>query len=341
MFQPWQVEKIAVDGTPGLKVTTTMPRLPNAPPQQIKMTERTYGPGGKFVYWTAPCDRQTVVLSYMSLDRLRHIITAIKRGTPGLAAGVEIPEAAALPPPETTWKDDVSPQGVVDFYFQSMTWTMPSDIGLKAARSWSDASRGRGPTGGPDEVEAHLIVPAEVVKAIARQAQGGQQGPAAEKEAGKTLDRLFLQDAQGPARRPSAPACGKRGTSRNATEAVLVGAGSLLVESERSRARIAQSMRGRGVVIAQLAPPGLSNCRHSSKQFTCSTTSKAMITLRRRGLEPELPPMLDVAHHLGRRHKVHAHVMRPDPPAFKCRPTQPLPQPISRIRASLGMGSRK
>ena len=111
MFQPAQLEKTEIDGTPALKLTMSVPQMPNMPPETAKMMERMYGPGGKIVAWLVPCNEQTVVFSYMSQEPLGRAIAAIKQGKPGLAADAEVAKVAALLPPGAIGSRVLQPQG--------------------------------------------------------------------------------------------------------------------------------------------------------------------------------------------------------------------------------------
>ena len=115
MFQPAKVEKTEIDGTPALKVTMSVPQMPNMPPESAKMMERMYGPGGKITAWIVPCNEHAVVFSYMSQEPLRQAIAAIKQGKPDLAGDAEIAKVAALLPPGADLERVLQPQGHLRF----------------------------------------------------------------------------------------------------------------------------------------------------------------------------------------------------------------------------------
>ena len=166
MFQPAQVEKSELDGIHGLKVTMSVPQMPNMPPQSAKMMERMYGPGGKITIWVVPCSEHAVVMSYGGQSSLRQAMAVIKEGKPGLAANEELAKVAALLPSGTTWVAYLSPKGIVDFVNRTIAAALPPGIGVKVPEFGATPPLAIAVTTGPDEVEVHVIVPAEVVKAI-------------------------------------------------------------------------------------------------------------------------------------------------------------------------------
>jgi hypothetical protein len=166
IMHPALVEKTEIDGTPALKVTMRTPKMPNLPPQSDKMMERMYGPGGKITAWLAACNEHTVVFSYMDREPLRRVIAAIKQGKPDLAGDAEVAKVAALLPSGATWSVYCSPKGIFDFVKQTMAAALPPGSGMKIPEFGSTPPVAIAVTSAPDELEAHLIVPAEVVKAI-------------------------------------------------------------------------------------------------------------------------------------------------------------------------------
>jgi len=183
MFRPAEVEQTEIGGTHALRVTMALPQMPNMPAQSTKMVERMYGPGGKIVAWVVPCDEQTVVFSYMGEERLLQAIAAIKQGKLGLAESDDIAKVVALLPSDVTWSGFVSPKGVFDSLRGLMAFMLPPGTAPKIPEFASTPPIAVGLTTAPDEVEAHVVVPAEVVEAIGRLAGGNRQRdvPAPEK----------------------------------------------------------------------------------------------------------------------------------------------------------------
>jgi hypothetical protein len=166
MFHPAQVEKTEMDGTAALKVTMRMPQMPNMPPESVKMMERMYGPGGRITAWLVPCGEHAVVFSYMDREPLRKAIAAIKQGKPDLAADADVAKVAALLPKGATWSMYFSPKGFFEFLNRTLAAAPPPANAVKLPAFGPTPPVAMAMTSGPDEVEAHLVVPAEVVQEI-------------------------------------------------------------------------------------------------------------------------------------------------------------------------------
>jgi hypothetical protein len=179
MFQPAQVEKTEIDGARALKITMSVPQMPNMPPESAKMIENMYGPGGKIVAWMVPCNEHTVVFGYMSQEPLRRAIAAIKQGKPGLAGNAGVADVAALLPSGATCSVYWSPKGIFDFASQMMAAVLPPGTGVKIPDFGPTPPVAMAVTTGPDEVGGELIVPAEVIKAIGRlvESQSNRNAP--------------------------------------------------------------------------------------------------------------------------------------------------------------------
>lgn len=167
VFQPAQVEKTEFDGIPALKVTMSVPQIPNMP-ESAKMMELMYGPGGKITAWLVPCTEHTVVFSYFGKEPLREVIAAIKQGKPDLAADVEVAKVSAMLPAGATWTAYCSPKGILDFIKLTLAAGPASGAAAKIPEFGPTPPIALAVTSGADEVEVHLIVPAEVLTEIAR-----------------------------------------------------------------------------------------------------------------------------------------------------------------------------
>jgi hypothetical protein len=118
------------------------------------------------VDWVVPCDEQTVVFSYMGEERLSQVIAAVKQGKPGLAEEAGIAKVVVLLPSGVTWSGFVSPKGVFDSLRGLMAFMLPPGTAPKIPEFASTPPIAIGLTTAPDEVEAHVVVPAEVIEAI-------------------------------------------------------------------------------------------------------------------------------------------------------------------------------
>jgi hypothetical protein len=168
VFRPFHMEKAEIDGIRARKVTMTMPQMPNMPPQSVKMLDSMFGPGGKIVAWIVPCDEHTVLFSYTSGEPLRQAIAAIKEGKRGLADDAAVAKVAALLPSGTSWSFYVSPKGGFDFVRRITTMALPAGTKVHIPEFGATPPVAIAVTTGADEVEAQMIVPAEVLEEIGR-----------------------------------------------------------------------------------------------------------------------------------------------------------------------------
>jgi len=168
VFRPLKCEKIEVDGIASLKVTVTMPQMPNMPPQTAKLMESMYGTGGKMVARIVPVDENTVLFSYAGDEPLHKAIAAVKEGKPGLAGDAGVAKAAALLPPGALCRIYLSPAGTLDFVKRAVALVMPAGANVHIPEFPATPPIAVGVMTGRDEVEAQVIVPAEVFQEIGR-----------------------------------------------------------------------------------------------------------------------------------------------------------------------------
>ena len=142
VFRPIQYEKVDVEGIASLKVTVTVPQMPNMPPQSAKMIEAMYGPGGKIVARIVPINEKTVLFSYASDEQLHKAIAAVKDGKPGLAGDEGIAKVAKLLPRGASARIFVSPSGVLEFIKRAVTMAAP---GVRCCTSPTSVQRRRWP----------------------------------------------------------------------------------------------------------------------------------------------------------------------------------------------------
>jgi len=168
VYKPVQVEKTEFGGNRALKLTTGAPEIPNLPAETAKLIKYMYGPGGKIVAWVVPCNEHMVVFSSMGQDRLRRAIAAIIEGKQGLAGDTEIAKVAASLPLNGAWRLYVSPGGVCDLVKSVAAWALPPHNTMKIFEFCDAPPIALAMAAGPDEVEAQVLVPVEVVKEIGR-----------------------------------------------------------------------------------------------------------------------------------------------------------------------------
>jgi hypothetical protein len=168
MFRPIQVEKTEIGGARALKVTTSVPQMPNMPPQSAKLMGSIYGPDGKIVAWLVPGDEHSVVIGYVKQDLLLRTIAAIKQGKPGLGDNREVAKVRAMLGGCSTFSMYFSPKGILDFARRMTAIVLPPGANVKIPDFGSTPPVAMAVTTAADEVEARLVVPAEVIGAIGR-----------------------------------------------------------------------------------------------------------------------------------------------------------------------------
>lgn len=170
VLQPVEVEKTEIGGTPALRITTNAPKLPAAQQaaQVAKMMEAMFGPGGKLAAWAVPADKHSVVIGYVSKEPVEATMRAIRQGSPGLAADAEVAKTAALLPAGAPYVAFWSPQGTIEFVNRLIPQFAPpgAPAEFRIPEFPKSPPIGIAVTTAPNEIQAHLVVPAEVFKAI-------------------------------------------------------------------------------------------------------------------------------------------------------------------------------
>jgi len=170
VLRPIEVTKSEIGGVPAMQFTTEAPKLPAAQqtPQVAKMMEAMFGPSGKLAGWVVPADEHSVVMSYASKELVQSAAQAIKQGSKGLAGDPEVAKTAALLPANSPFVVFWSPQGTIDFVNRLIPQLAPG--GAQAAVRIPEFPKtppiGIAVTAAPDELQSHLVVPADVFKAI-------------------------------------------------------------------------------------------------------------------------------------------------------------------------------
>jgi hypothetical protein len=164
------VEKIDVDGLPGLEVEMKMPELPgmeNAP-NFADVMKNLFGPGGKIRIFMVPADKHTVVAAYTSRASLVRCIRAVKKPGTALAAEPGVAKTAALLPPGAPLVVYWSPQGTIAFVDQAIALFAPAEARVKLPAFSETPPIGMAGTFSPAEIQWHVVIPAEVLKAVGK-----------------------------------------------------------------------------------------------------------------------------------------------------------------------------
>jgi len=174
VLQPIEVEKTEIEGARALQMTMKAPKLPAdmQAPRQAEMMEAMFGPGGKLTAWAVPADEHTVVIGYVSKEPLQQAIRAIQRGKPGLAGDPDVAKTAALLPAGAPWVGLWSPRGTIEFGKQMIPAFAPpgKKVDLKIPEFPKTPPIGMAVTTAQNELQGHIVVPAEVLQGIGQYA---------------------------------------------------------------------------------------------------------------------------------------------------------------------------
>ncbi len=170
ILQPMTVEKTDIGGVAGLQITMNVPQTFGAAqaPQQERIMETFFGPGGKITTWLAPVDEHNIVMGYVSKKHLQQAMAAIKQGKPGLGSDAGVSKTAALLPPDALLIGYLSPQGTMDFIKRMASVIFPPEMKMeeKISEFPKTPPLGFAVTTAHDEVQTCLIIPAEVLLAV-------------------------------------------------------------------------------------------------------------------------------------------------------------------------------
>jgi hypothetical protein len=175
VLQPFEVEKTEIEGARALSMTMKAPKAPAGmeTPQYDKMMEAMFGPGGKIDVWVVPADEHTVVIGYVTKEPLLQAIRAIKRGKPGLAGEAGVAKTVALLPAGAPWVGVWSPQGTIAFVKQVIPAVVPPGAkkpDIKIPEFPKTPPIGIAVTTAPNELQACMVVPVEVLQGIGQYA---------------------------------------------------------------------------------------------------------------------------------------------------------------------------
>ncbi len=113
---PYAAQKIDLEGTPAVEVTTDWTALNPPPTPDLKpVLERMFGPGDKGRFYLAAIDDKTLVLAYVGTEQLKRAIAAAKSPAGGLAGDPLVAETLALVPKQSQWLMLLQPSAMNDF----------------------------------------------------------------------------------------------------------------------------------------------------------------------------------------------------------------------------------
>jgi hypothetical protein len=179
--------RVKIDDIDALEATATLPTLPAAAPaggpdpQQIM--KLFVGPEGVLKYYLATADEHTVVMAYVSPDRLKEAIEFYKSKKPGLSADVALPKVAEKLPAGSQFIGYVSVSGLAKMAKQLMA-AVPGAPPATIPDFAVSPPIGFAVKLTPGGVEGHLVVTGDTLRMIGdtvakkrrlQQEQGQQQ----------------------------------------------------------------------------------------------------------------------------------------------------------------------
>jgi hypothetical protein len=163
------VERIKMGETDALEVSMTLPNMkqfgtPGGPDPE-KTMKMFFGADGKLKMYVAPADQHTVVMSYISLDRLKEAIVFYKSKKPGLSADANLAKVAEKFPAGSQFLMYSSLNGTVKMGKQIMG-SVPG-VPVAMIPDFADSPPfGAAAKLSPTGVEGHFIVTAETLRTI-------------------------------------------------------------------------------------------------------------------------------------------------------------------------------
>ena len=184
-----EVKNVTIGGKPGLHLSMKIPTTPAAAevPNYDKLMEAMFGPGEKINVYMATVDETTIAWGYTDKKKLLATLKALETPKKSLSKNKQLAKTKKLLPDGSQWVGYVSPQGSVTFANRMM------GVMLKAMKAGGDVDKtgaggntlDLGPGLSPSipqfpktppvgfavkvvdgQLEATLVVPGEVIKAI-------------------------------------------------------------------------------------------------------------------------------------------------------------------------------
>jgi hypothetical protein len=152
-----------------LEVSMTLPNLnqaiPPGGPNPQKMLETMLGPNGKLTVYLTAVDENTVIMSYVSIERLQSAIYFFESKQPGLLHEAGVAEVAAALPEGSQMVGYVSLDGIMEVVRQLMP-QMPGMPTPNLPEFPPSPPIGMAAKVSATGVEGHLVVTAGTLKAI-------------------------------------------------------------------------------------------------------------------------------------------------------------------------------
>lgn len=163
-----EAEEIEIDGIKVLKVTMDMSFMfgqQEMPPEAEKMIEAMIGEGGKLDMYAAAADDDTVILTYVSKDRLVQTLKAFKAGRAQLCEDPNVAKTAGMLLAGAQWTGFWSPEGTLKLA-SAVIATVAPGAPIEIPKFPSPAPIGFAVKMSPGVVETDMVIPADVLEAI-------------------------------------------------------------------------------------------------------------------------------------------------------------------------------
>jgi hypothetical protein len=164
----FEAEDIEIDGIKALKMTMDMSFMfgeQEMPPEAEKMIEAMIGEGGKLDMYAAAADDTTVILTYVSKDRLVQTLKAFKEGEAQLCEEPNVAKTAGMLLPGAQWTGFWSPEGTLKLA-ATMVATIAPQAPIELPEFPSPAPIGFAVKMSPGVVDTDMVIPADVLEAI-------------------------------------------------------------------------------------------------------------------------------------------------------------------------------
>lgn len=164
----FDAEDIEIDGIKALKITMDMSFMfgqQEMPPEAEKMIETMIGAGGKLDMYAAAADDTTVILTYVSKDRLVQTLKAFKAGDAQLCEDANVAKTAEMLLPGAQWTGFWSPEGTLKFA-ATIVATVAPNAPVEIPEFPSPVPVGFAVKMSPGLVDTDMVIPADVLEAI-------------------------------------------------------------------------------------------------------------------------------------------------------------------------------
>ena len=164
----FESEEIEINGKKALKMTMDMSFMfgtREMPPEAMKMVETMIGSGGKLDVYVAAADDTTVILTYISKDRLVQTLKAFKEGGAQFRDDPNVAKTAGILLPGAQWASFWSPAGTLKLA-AAVVKTVAPDAPVEIPEFPSPVPVGFAVKMSPGLVDTDMVIPADVLKAI-------------------------------------------------------------------------------------------------------------------------------------------------------------------------------